>query len=76
VLSCGIDRRWRRFAVGRIPATAIVDREGIIRWRNSGTLLDEALIQRFLKGRSRAAAPPARGEKLGGALAAKGGDVS
>jgi tetratricopeptide (TPR) repeat protein len=65
-----------RFAVGRIPATAIIDRDGIIRWRNSGALLDEALIQRFLKGRSRAAAPPARDEKPGIALTAKGGDIS
>ncbi len=66
-----------RFAVGRIPATAIVDREGIVRWRNSGTLLDEALIQRFLKGRSGAAvAPPALGDTQGYGRTAEGGSVS
>jgi len=65
-----------RFAVGRIPATAIVDREGIVRWRNSGTLLDEVLIQRFLKSRSGAAAPPARGEKQDSGRTAEGGNVS
>ncbi len=66
-----------RYAVSRIPGTAIVDRKGIVRWRNTGALLDEALIQRFLKGRSGAtAAPPAREESSGAGRTAKGGDVS
>ena len=66
-----------RYAVSRIPGTAIVDHKGIIRWRNSGALLDEALIRRFLKGRSgAAAAPPARVESPGAGRIAKGGDVS
>jgi len=64
-----------RFAVSRIPATAIIDREGIVRWRNSGALLDEALIQRFLKGRA-AAAPPTRGRTSGAGPVARGGDAS
>lgn len=36
------------YAVGRIPAVAIVDRKGIVRWRNSGDLVTESLIERYL----------------------------
>jgi TolA-binding protein len=47
----GLDQAGRTanaYAVNRIPAVAIVDREGIIRWRNSGELVTESLLERFL----------------------------
>jgi tetratricopeptide (TPR) repeat protein len=47
----GIDQAGQTanaFAVSRIPAVAIVDREGIIRWRNSGELVTESLLDGFL----------------------------
>jgi len=65
-----------RYAVSQIPATAIIDREGIVRWRNSGTLLDEALIERFLKPRAGVAAPPAHGGRRGDGHAPEGGNAS
>jgi TolA-binding protein len=37
------------YAVSRIPATAIIDRRGFVRWRNSGALLTQALIESYLK---------------------------
>lgn len=36
------------YAVSRLPAVAIVDRKGIVRWRNSGDLVTESLLERFL----------------------------
>jgi TolA-binding protein/peroxiredoxin len=50
-----------RYAVSRIPATAIIDRRGIVRWRNSGMLLTQALIERFLNERPVAAKASANG---------------
>lgn len=41
-------RAANAYAVGRIPAAAIIDRKGIVRWRNSGDLVTEALIERYL----------------------------
>ena len=41
-------RAANAYAVGRIPAAAIVSRKGIVRWRNSGDLVDEELIERYL----------------------------
>ena len=36
------------YAVSQLPAVAIVDRKGIVRWRNSGDLVTESLLERFL----------------------------
>ncbi|MDP3937890.1 MAG: redoxin domain-containing protein [Deltaproteobacteria bacterium] len=36
------------YAVGRIPAAAIIDRAGVVRWRNAGDLVNESLVERFL----------------------------
>ncbi len=36
------------YAVGRLPAAAIIDRAGVVRWRNSGNLVNESLVERFL----------------------------
>ncbi len=50
-LPIGIDQASQTsnaFAVSQTPAVAIVDREGIIRWRNSGELVTESLLEGFL----------------------------
>jgi TolA-binding protein/thiol-disulfide isomerase/thioredoxin len=50
-LPIGIDQAGQTssaFAVGEIPAVAIVDRKGIVRWRNSGGLVTESLLKGFL----------------------------
>ncbi len=41
-------RAANAYAVGRIPAAAIIDQKGIVRWRNSGDLVTEKLLKSYL----------------------------